>query len=500
MGNVIGTDLGTTNSVVAAVHDGEPRVAENAEGKVIIPSVVHFPEQGQPVVGDMASRMAMIKPDRTVQEVKRLRGEDVNAWTDPVSGDQLSPPQIEQYVLGYLIESAEAHFGEKVEGAVISVPAYFTDAQRKATEQIGQLAGVSVLGIRNEPSMALRVYCYTHPEIADGLWMVVDLGGGTFDCTVAQITGDEIHTVTTDGHRSLGGTDFTLKLQQLVLEGFKKKHGVEFDPQNPADAAVLRDTFFKAEQSKKELSKLLQTAMNNMGKGVQVMVEITRREFEELCKPEMEQIRSKVEAALKDSTNDPAELDGIVLVGGATRMPCIQALVKDVTEGQVPIHKDISTDRAVALGCAIEAYSLSGKTEYYLGVRRLRETTSFNIGVACHQVGDRDPDRMVVKCLVPKGCELPAEASQRFGLDSMPGSSGVPAELTIAEGEDRTEYTEDMKVQAFPLGDLPPGDNPREPRIEVTVQVSESGIITAQARDLQTGKHIREELSRKAIA
>ncbi len=403
----IGIDLGTTYSVVAALKDGRPVIAENREGNSLTPSVVHFTEKSEAVVGERALHMMIARPAYCVWEVKRLMGEDVTAFIHPDTGRKYSPVEITSFILKELKEAAEIFFGEPAESAVITVPAYFDNAARQATGEAANLAGLKVLRISNEPSMALRAYMFNHKEIS-GIYAVLDLGGGTLDVSIAEVTEKESRILTSDGDRRRGGTDFTMAVEKLIINEFKKNHKVEFDPADPADAAFLQDIREKSERAKRELSKLESTTIPVMAKGVQVMPELSRSEFGDLTRDCVDGIREKCQSAIETGVGDIGKLSGIVLAGGASRMPCIQRMVEDLVGGSVPVLKDVSADTAIAVGAAIEAYELAGKPTHFLPIRTMRDVTTFDIGVAAHKLGDSDPERMFVGCIIPKGTPLPA--------------------------------------------------------------------------------------------
>ena len=499
MGRDIGIDLGTTYSVVAALKDGRPVMAENREGNILTPSVVHFAKEGLIVVGERALQMLIVFCAYCVWEVKRMMGEDATAFVHPDTGQKYSPVEISSLILKELKESAELYYGEPVENAVITVPAYFNSTARQATGEAANMAGMKVLRIANEPSMALRAYMFSHKDMR-GNYAVLDLGGGTMDMSIAEVLEKESKVLTSDGDHRKGGTDFTMVIEKLILEEFKKKHKVEFDPADAADAAFLQDIREKAERAKRELSKLESATIPVMAKGVQVMLELSRERFEELTKDYVDRIREKCINAIQKGVGDVSKLSGIVLVGGATRMHCIQQMVEELAGGKVPILQDVSQDTAIAQGAAIEAYELSGKPTQFLPIRKMQDVTSFDIGVAAHKLGDSDPNRMFVGCIIPKGAALPVSKARRFGVASISGTSGHTAELIICEGTENQQYDErTMRVQSFALDGISPSSDPEQPRIEVTISVDESGIITAEALDIETGQKIRQQIDRKAI-
>ena len=495
MGREIGIDLGTTNSAVAGVKDGKIVMAENKEGGILTPSVVHFARDGL-VVGERALQMLIVFCAYCAWEVKRLMGDDVAAFVHPDTGREYSPVEISSFILKYLKESAETFFGEPVESAVISVPAYFKSAARDATRQAAEMAGLKVLKILNEPTAALRIYAHTHPGM-QGKYAVLDLGGGTMDMSIAELGGPEDRILFSDGDRRLGGTDFSMAIERLILEEFRQK-GAEFDPADPGDAACLQDIREKAERAKRETSSLESATIALMARGVQAVLELTRERFEELTREYVDRIRDKCLSAIQQSVGDVSELRGIVLVGGATRMPCIQRMVEELSGGKVPILKDVSVDTAVAQGCAIEAYELSGKPTQFLPIRKMRDVTSFDIGVAAYKSVEGEADQLYVGCILPKGTPIPARASKDFGLASMPGASGQAAQIIVSEGKEGQLHREDMTIQVFALEGLEPGADPNRPRIRVEIAVDASGIAAAEATDLETGKQVRQQIERRA--
>jgi len=499
-GMAVGIDLGTTYSSIAAVVDAGVQVADTREGNKTLPSVISFSADGSYVVGERAENMAIIRPNHTVKEVKRLMGKDVAAFTHPDTGRDYSPTELSSFILAELKACAEDYFGKDISLAVISVPAHFGDAQRQDTARAGEMAGFKVLAIKNEPTMVILAYQFVHPDMPDGVYGVLDVGGGTMDMTIAEVSEKQITIKVTDGDRRLGGTDFTRELYNLVLERCQEELGVAFDPNVPEDAACLQDVWERAERAKRELSRLSETVINLMAKGKQLTVEVSRSEFEALSQEHIEKIRTKTSSAIKQALGQEQNLDGIILAGGATRMPCIEHLVNDLTGGNVQIHKDISTDLAVAMGCAITAYELSGNALLFLPSRNVKDVTSFDISIAAVKAAQADPGKMVLRCIIPKGTPLPVTKSERFGLLSLPSDTAQLPELIICEGEEGEPYREEMKVQAFALEGLPPSDNPKEERIEVTISVDESGLITVEALDLKTGQKLHHQVDRKAIA
>jgi len=497
--SIAGVDLGTTNSVITLFKGGRPEAAENPEGSVITPSIVLMGKNG-PIVGETAHSMAAIQADRTVREVKRMMGEDVDAYTDPDTGKGYSPVEISSFIIRHLVEYAQEYFGCEIDAVVITVPAYFKDAQREATKLAGEKAGVVVPRVINEPTAALMAYCYgKRSGMEDGIYAVIDLGGGTMDCTLAYVTDGEIKIVSTHGSRRLGGTDYTRLIYNLVLGRLKDEAGVELDPGDPSDAAELFSVWEKCEGAKRLLSKLESSPINVMAKGGQVSFELSRKEFEDMTKDKTQEIRDNCVQAIEQAGTSPEKLDGVVLVGGATRMPRILQMIEDLCGEGVPVFKDISTDLAVANGAAICGYQLSEGSAGVIPVQKVTESATFDIGVAARNVDDPDPTRFVIRRIIRKGTEIPCEATKKFGMDSN-GAEDAAARLIIAEGADGQDYREEKdKIQEFSLEGLPASDNPREPRLEVTIKVDESGIIACRARDLKSGKEIENTVQRKAL-
>ncbi len=332
-----------------------------------------------------------------------------------------------------------------------------------------------------------------------GNYAVLDLGGGTMDCSIAQVRESQGDVLLSDGDRRLGGTDFTMPVEKLIIEQFKAEHGVEFDPAAPGDAAFLQDIREKAERAKRDLSRLESTTIALMARGVQVIFELTRERFEELTREYVDRIREKCLSAIEQSVGDVGRLSGIVPVGGATRMACIQQMLDELTAGSVPILRDVPVDTAVAQGTAIEAYELSGQPTHFLPTRKMKDVTSFAIGVAAYRALEGAPEQLQVGCIIPKGTPIPARASRRFGLASMPGASGQAAEVIVSEGEEGQPHSDDMTIQVFPMDGLEPSADPTESRIEVQIAVDASGIATAEATDLESGRRITQRIERKAI-
>jgi molecular chaperone DnaK len=493
----VGIDLGTTGTSVAANVNGRPEAADNREGNKRTPSVVLVGKDEKRTVGERAANLAVVMALYVVMEVKRMMGLDVTAFTHPDTGKEYSPVEISSFILAEVVSAAEEFYGKKIKKVVITVPAYFDNKGREDTKKAAEMVGLEVLKIINEPTAAMIAYVQAHPNLPNGKYAIIDLGGGTLDVTVVELAACEIQVLNSEGDRRLGGTDATRVIEQLGTDEFRT-NGVTFDPNVPEDAAVRQEIREKAEKAKRELTKLAETVLTVSAKGKTISLTVTRQQFENLCKPLTDRIRNVIVNAVKDGSGDVSNLKGIVMVGGASRMPCIQKLVEEITGGKVPILKDISADLAVAFGASYEAARLSGQADYALRVKSVTDVSSFDIGVAAHKLDDPDPNRMYVKVIVPKGTGLPAKSSAKFGMTSMPGATGLEAELIVAEGKPDQVYDEKMKVQSFSLCDLPSSDDPSTPVIEVAVCVDENGIIVAEATHLPTGKKVRQEIGRKA--
>jgi molecular chaperone DnaK len=485
---IIGIDLGTTNSVVAVMEGKEPKVIANAEGNRLTPSVVGFTDKGDVLVGEPARRQAVINPKRTVYSIKRFMGrrhsevateekmvpyEVVGGPAEYVkvrAGDQqFTPPEISAKILRKLKDAAEAYLGHRVNKAVITVPAYFNDAQRQATKDAGQIAGLDVARIINEPTAAAMAYGLdkkTNEKI-----VVFDLGGGTFDVSVLEVAEGVFRVISTNGDTHLGGDDFDEALLNYVADEFKKEQGIDLrkDPQ------ALQRLQEACEKAKKELSGQSQTDINlpfitadaNGPKHLQMT--ITRSKFEQLVDHLIERCRGPVKQALSDAKLSPSDIDEVVLVGGQTRMPKVQELVKKLFNKEP--HKGVNPDEVVAIGAAIQGGVLAGEVKDVL----LLDVTPLTLGI--ETLGG------VLTPLVERNTTIPTTKKQVFSTaaDNQPAVT-----ISVYQGE-RKMAADNRLLGQFNLEGIPPA--PRGmPQIEVAFDIDANGILNVSAKDLGTGK------------
>src|SRR5881397_1287137 len=358
MPRAVGIDLGTTNSVVSVLEAGEPVVIPNAEGSRTTPSVVGFSKTGEILVGEVAKRQAITNPDRTVRSIKRQMGH--KDWSIDIDGKRWTPQEISAQILGKLKRDAESYLGDKVTQAVVTVPAYFYDAQRQATKEAGQVAGLEVLRIINEPTAAALAYGLDK-EGHDQTILVFDLGGGTFDVSLLEIGEGVFEVKATSGNTQLGGDDWDQRVMDWLVKGFKDAHGVDLSKDRMATQRLKE----AAEKAKIELSQVMETTVNlpfitATAEGpLHLEMKLTRSEFERMTADLVEACKGPFMQAVKDWGKDVSAIDHVVLVGGSTRMPMIQDLVKTLTDGKEP-HKGVNPDEVVAVGAAIQAGVLKG--------------------------------------------------------------------------------------------------------------------------------------------
>ncbi len=490
MGKVIGIDLGTTNSCVAVMEGKTPKVIENAEGMRTTPSIVAFSDDGERLVGQPAKRQAVTNPEKTIFAVKRLIGRryddpmvekdkklvpykiskasNGDAWVEE-DGKQYSPSQISAFILQKMKETAEAHLGQKVEQAVITVPAYFNDAQRQATKDAGKIAGLEVLRIINEPTAAALAYGLDKQKT--GTIAVYDLGGGTFDISILEIGDGVFEVKSTNGDTFLGGEDFDMRLVNYLADEFQKEQGIDLRK----DKLALQRLKELAEKAKIELSSTTQTEINlpfitaDASGPKHLTMKLTRAKFEALVDDLIQKTIQPCKQAIKDAGISAAQINEVVLVGGMTRMPKVQEVVKQLF-GKEP-HKGVNPDEVVAIGAAIQAGVLAGDVKDVL----LLDVTPLSLGI--ETLGG------VFTRIIDRNTTIPTKKSQVF---STAEDSQNAVTIRVFQGE--REMAADNKILGqFDLVGIPPA--PRGvPQIEVTFDIDANGIVNVQAKDKATGK------------
>jgi molecular chaperone DnaK len=490
MGKVIGIDLGTTNSCVAVMEGKTPKVIENAEGMRTTPSIVAFSDDGERLVGQPAKRQAVTNPEKTIFAVKRLIGRryddpmvekdkklvpykiskasNGDAWVEE-EGKQYSPSQISAFILQKMKETAEAHLGQKVEQAVITVPAYFNDAQRQATKDAGKIAGLEVLRIINEPTAAALAYGLDKQKT--GTIAVYDLGGGTFDISILEIGDGVFEVKSTNGDTFLGGEDFDMRLVNYLADEFQKEQGIDLRK----DKLALQRLKESAEKAKIELSSTTQTEINlpfitaDAAGPKHLTMKLTRAKFEALVDDLIQRTIQPCKQAIKDAGISAAQINEVVLVGGMTRMPKVQEVVKQLF-GKEP-HKGVNPDEVVAIGAAIQAGVLAGDVKDVL----LLDVTPLSLGI--ETLGG------VFTRIIDRNTTIPTKKSQVF---STAEDNQNAVTIRVFQGE--REMAADNKILGqFDLVGIPP--SPRGvPQIEVTFDIDANGIVNVQAKDKATGK------------
>ena len=466
MAKTIGIDLGTTNSVVAVMEGGKPTVIANAEGSRTTPSIVGFSKSGERLVGQLAKRQAILNPDRTIISIKRHMGED---YKKNIDGKDYTPQEISAMILRKLADDASNYLGEKVTSAVITVPAYFNDAQRQATKDAGKIAGLDVLRIVNEPTAAALAYGLEKDKTEKVL--VFDLGGGTFDVSILEI-GDGVHEVlSTSGDTHLGGDDFDQKVMDWLCDEFKKQEGIDLKN----DKQAMQRLKEAAEKAKCELSSVVETNINlpfitaDANGPKHLDISLTRAKFEELCHDLLERCKTPVERAIKDAGISKNDINEVVLVGGSTRIPAVQALVKDYT-GKEP-NQSVNPDEVVAVGAAIQAGVLAGEVKDIV----LLDVTPLTLGI--ETLGG------VMTPLVQRNTTIPVSKSQVF---STADDNQTAVDIHVLQGE-RPMARDNKSLGMFRLDGIPPAMKGM-PQIEVTFDIDANGIVNVTAKDKATNK------------
>ena len=466
MAKTIGIDLGTTNSVVAVMEGGKPTVIANAEGSRTTPSIVGFSKTGERLVGQLAKRQAIVNPDKTVASIKRHMGENYKVT---IEGKDYTPQEISSMILRKLADDASSYLGEKVTSAVITVPAYFNDAQRQATKDAGKIAGLDVLRIVNEPTAAALAYGL-EKEKAEKV-LVFDLGGGTFDVSVLEI-GDGVHEVlSTSGDTHLGGDDFDQKVMDWICEEFKKQEGIDLT----SDKQAMQRVKEAAEKAKCELSSVFETNINlpfitaDANGPKHLDLNLTRAKFEELSYDLLERCKKPVEQAIQDAGISKSDINEVVLVGGSSRIPAVQKLVKDYT-GKEP-NQSVNPDEVVAVGAAVQAGVLAGEVKDIV----LLDVTPLTLGI--ETLGG------VMTPLVPRNTTIPVSKSQVF---STAENNQTAVDIQVLQGE-RPMARDNKSLGMFRLEGIAPAMR-GIPQIEVTFDIDANGIVNVSAKDKATNK------------
>ncbi len=489
MGKIIGIDLGTTNSVVAVMEGGEPTVINNSEGGRTTPSVVAFTKDGSRLVGQVAKRQAVTNPENTVYSIKRFMGRRFDEVTEEIKqvpykvkaagtgdvrieagGKEWSPPEISAIILQKMKQSAEDYLGQKVTEAVITVPAYFNDAQRQATKDAGRIAGLDVKRIVNEPTAAALAYGLDKKK--DEVIAVFDFGGGTFDISILEVGEGVVEVKSTNGDTHLGGDDIDERLTEWIIEEFKRDQGIDLSN----DKMALQRLKEASEKAKIELSSTMETEINlpfvtaDQSGPKHLAMKLTRAKFEQLAEPILGRLKSPVEQAIKDAGLEAKKIDEVVLVGGSTRIPKVQQIVRDLFGGKEP-NKSVNPDEVVAIGAAVQAGVLSGEKTDIL----LLDVTPLSLGI--ETLGG------VFTKLIERNTTIPTRKSEIFSTAS---DNQTSVEVHVLQGE-RQMASDNRTLGKFHLIGIPPA--PRGmPQVEVAFDIDANGIVNVSAKDMGTGR------------